>query len=449
VSAAALAHATGPPHGGASVLDVEREKLDVIGRMSSSVAHELKNPLATIVATTQSLLTFWTVPGLGRAGGAAAGPPGHSEQLHEDLELILAEAKRASEIVTTLLSFVKQQPSELRPVSLPGVMRRISVLLAHDLSLQNVTLVTPGAGADADEGSGPWVLGSENQLLQVLVNLVANAQQALTAARGAGTVRVAFTAVADDRVAILVDDDGPGVPREARERIFEPWFTTKSVTHGTGLGLPIVRSLVERHGGTIRVDDAPGGGARFVVELPRHTGAVTALVPDETRAARAEASAARVRLAADACVEPPHPTAEAAGPRVLIVDDEPGIRRIVGRFLRKCGYQVEEAGTGRAAVGALQVSPFDAVISDLRMPGFSGKDLFDHVRREHPELVSRFVLTSGDMLRKETQQFVQQADCLYLEKPYELTDLLAVLERICGAPREARARLTSVAGGRR
>lgn len=445
MSAAAVITATGPPygappHGTGPVLDVEREKLDVIGRLSSSVAHELKNPLATIVATTQSLLTFWTVPGLGRGGAAAP-----AEQLHEDLELILAEAKRASEIVTTLLSFAKQQPSEARPVSLTSVMRRMHVLLAHDLSLQNVTLVTPVAEADSGEGAGPWVLGSENQLLQVLVNLVSNAQQSLSAARGAGIVRVSHAALAGERVAILVDDDGPGVPGEVRERIFEPFFTTKSVTHGTGLGLSIVRSLIERHGGTIRVDDAPGGGARFIIELPRYTGAVSAPPANE---ARAQATAARVRLAADACVEPPQPT-EAAGPRVLIVDDEPGIRRIVGRFLRKCGYQVEEAGTGRAAVAALRVSQFDAVISDLRMPGFSGKDLFEHVRAEHPGLVSRFVLTSGDMLRKETQQFVQQAECLYLEKPYELTDLLAVLERICGAPREARARLTSMAGGRR
>ena len=442
MSAAAVVTATGPPYDAGPVLDVEREKLDVIGRLSSSVAHELKNPLATIVATTQSLLTFWTVPGLGRGGAAAP-----AEQLHEDLELILAEAKRASEIVTTLLSFVKQQPSEGRPVSLPVVMRRMHVLLAHDLSLQNVRLVTPVAETDLGDGGwgGPWVLGSENQLLQVLVNLVSNAQQALTAACGAGTVRVSHAELTGERVAILVDDDGPGVPQEVREQIFEPFFTTKSVTHGTGLGLSIVRSLIERHGGTIRVDDAPGGGARFIIELPRCTGAVLAPSGNEVRA---QASAARVRLAADACVELPQPT-EAAGPRVLIVDDEPGIRRIVGRFLRKCGYQVEEAGTGRAAVAALRASQFDAVISDLRMPGFSGKDLFENVRAEHPELVSRFVLTSGDMLRKETQQFVQQAECLYLEKPYELTDLLAVLERICGAPREARARLTSMAGGRR
>jgi CheY-like chemotaxis protein len=93
-------------------------------------------------------------------------------------------------------------------------------------------------------------------------------------------------------------------------------------------------------------------------------------------------------------------------------------------FLRKCGYRVEECANGRVAVAALRVHRFDAVVSDLRMPDLSGEELFEVVRRERPELVERFVLTSGDLLRRGTQQFVQEAGCLFLEKPYELTDLL-------------------------
>jgi len=116
---------------------------------------------------------------------------------------------------------------------------------------------------------------------------------------------------------------------------------------------------------------------------------------------------------------------------VLLVDDEAGLRRIVSRYLRRFGFRVEEAPTGLAAAAALMSGSYDAIISDMRMPGFSGKQLFELVQREHPELIPRFVLMSGDLMRQETQRFVEQAGCLSLEKPYELNDLLALLQRVC------------------
>jgi len=443
-SVVAVVPSTGPPGGAPALSVVEREKLHVVGRMSSSVAHELRNPLATIVATTQSLLAFWTLPGLGRGPGGDAPDPAPSEQLREDLELVLAEAKRASEIVSTLLSFVRRQEGSVAPVSLSAVVRRARALLAHELEAQRVKLEEFGTGGAAD--GAPWVLGNENELLQVLVNLIANAQQAVGSSRGGGVVRVGVERVESGRVALVVEDDGPGVPAEARERIFEPFFTTKGSGEGTGLGLSISHGIVERHGGTIGVGASPAGGARFSVELP-------AIAVSEAIAAAVTPGVdtlARVRLAAAACALVPTAEAESGaggGPHVLLVDDEPGIRRIVGRFLRKCGYRVEECANGRVAVAALRVHRFDAVVSDLRMPDLSGEELFEVVRRERPELVERFVLTSGDLLRRGTQQFVQEAGCLFLEKPYELTDLLAVLERVCGAPAAAQLRL--VGGGAR
>jgi len=438
----AIVPSTGPPGGAPALSVVEREKLHVVGRMSSSVAHELRNPLATIVATTQSLLAFWTLPGLGRGPGGDAPGPATGEQLREDLELVLAEAKRASEIVSTLLSFVRRQEGSVAPVSLAAVVRRARALLAHELEIQRVKLEEFGTGGAAD--GAPWVLGNENELLQVLVNLIANAQQAVGSSRGGGVVRVGVERLESGRVALVVEDDGPGVPAEARERIFEPFFTTKGSGEGTGLGLSISHGIVERHGGTIGVGASPAGGARFAVELP------AIAVPDALVAAVTPGTdtLARVRLAAAACALEPTADAESGeGPHVLLVDDEPGIRRIVGRFLRKCGYRVEECANGRVAVAALRVHRFDAVVSDLRMPDLSGEELFEVVRRERPELVERFVLTSGDLLRRGTQQFVQEAGCLFLEKPYELTDLLAVLERVCGAPAAAQLRL--VGGGAR
>jgi len=406
----------------------EREKLNLLGQMSSSVAHELKNPLATIVATTQSLLTFWTLPGgplhLGPAptrGGRQLPTKAHLTQLREDLQLVLAEAKRASDIVATLLSFVRRQSAARQPVSVPDVVRRAALLLAHDLEVQNVHLVV--APTAAASNGGPFVLGSENQLLQVLANLITNAGQALMTQSGGGTVVIECGAAGSREVRVAVEDDGPGVPAELREKIFSPFFTTKPDGQGTGLGLPISQQIVEAHGGTLSLEEGAGGGARFVVTVPAlPTGAATARRDVAARAAA-----------------PAPPAEHASGTRVLLVDDEAGLRRVTARYLRQCGFGVDEAATGPAAVTALRTGSYDAILSDMRMPGFSGRDLFNLVRRDRPELVSRFILVSGDLMRQETVRFVEHAGCPTLEKPYELADLLTLLDQVCSSAAPDRA----------
>ena len=400
----------------------EREKLNLLGQMSSSVAHELKNPLATIVATTQSLLTFWTLPGgplhvSATRSGRRLPTKAHLTQLREDLQLILAEAKRASDIVVTLLSFVRRQSADRQPVSVPEVVRRAVLLLAHDLEVQNVhLLVPPTAAADG----GPWVQGSENQLLQVLANLITNAGQALMMQARAGTVLIECAMAGDAEVRLAVEDDGPGVPADLRDKIFSPFFTTKPDGQGTGLGLPISRQIIEAHGGTLSLEDGARGGARFVVTLPA-----------------LQVGVAAVRRESAAEVAPPPPREHASGTRVLLVDDEAGLRGVTARYLRRCGFGVDEAATGAAAAAALRNADYDAILSDMRMPGFSGRDLFNLVRHDRPELVSRFILVSGDLMRQETVRFVEQTGCHTLEKPYELADLLTLLDQVC-APAPAR-----------
>jgi len=424
-----LVHAPEPRAGPArdvAPAEAEREKLDVIGRISSSVVHDLKNPLATIVATTQSLLTFWALPGgplhrsSGRTGQRAL-TAAHLKQLREDVELILGEAWRASDIVGNLLSFVRRQSTTLEAVSVVDVLRRAALLFGHDLEVQDVRLVVSTLPHVTPDG-GPWVLGNDNQLLQVLANLITNAQQALVAHRGGGTITLGCS-VSGDAVEVAVEDDGPGIPQDQRETVFQAFYTTKPPGQGTGLGLSISADIVAGHGGTLRVEDGAAGGARFVMQLPRLSeGAATA----------AAARAGALKPAAAPAVD------HGQAPRVLLVDDETGLRRIVARYLRRFGFRVEEATTGLAAAAALMSGSYDAIISDMRMPGFSGKQLFELVQRERPELIPRFVLMSGDLMRQETRRFVEQTGCLSLEKPYELNDLVALLQRVC-RPTTARA----------
>jgi two-component system NtrC family sensor kinase len=387
----------------------EREKLSLLGQMSSSVAHELKNPLATIVATAQSLLTFWTLPGGPLHIGARQRLPAKAQliQLREDLQLVLSEARRASDIVLSLLAFVRRQPAQVQAVSMADLLRRAALLLGHDLEVQNVRLVVTAAAGDG----GPWVRGRENQLLQVLANLITNAGQALAMQRGGGTVIVECGEGENDDVVVSVEDDGPGVPAELRDQIFRPFFTTKPDGQGTGLGLPISLQIMQAHGGTLSLEDGTRGGARFVLRLP--------------------ASLAGPSGVERTCPTAAPPPERAAVARVLLVDDEPGLRGVTARYLRRCGFGVDEVATGSAALAALKTAAYDAILSDMRMPGFSGRDLFDLIRREWPALAARFILVSGDLMRQETARFVEQTGCHTLEKPYELADLLTLLDQVC------------------
>ena len=388
--------------------DVQADKLRIIGQMASSIAHELSNPLATIVASIQGILAF-------QQSTLASPEPGGNggTQLRADLDLILAEARRAGDIVNGLLAFVREPSSDGHPASLQDALDRVKVIAQNHLKIYDISLHTPNSAREythlcLEHGSG--------QLQQILLNLIINAQQAITAENSSGNIFVTLWMEDADTAAIAVADDGPGIPPEIQTRIFEPFFTTRTDRGGTGLGLSICQDLIQRLGGSIEVTESPQGGACFIVRLPvvedRDSG--TAVAPGEKTTST------------------PSPAFE-CGHKVLLVDDEPGIVRSVGRYLSSLGYDVTSATSGEEAITALRHGSFDAVVSDLRMPGLSGEDLYALVQSEFPKLARRVVFASGDMMREETQQFLRQTGCLALQKPYELSELTDALDRLCTA----------------
>ncbi|MFN8647795.1 MAG: ATP-binding protein [Gemmatimonadales bacterium] len=413
---------------------IQRDKLSLIGHMASSIAHELSNPLATIVASTQAILSFWP-----RGGGPAgprevAGAPADwtpsgvpLRQLREDLELILAEARRAGDIVHGLLASARQDPPEWRIVSLADVVRRTVGLCRHHLKLHNVTLQAPYF--DPHEGYPLWsrIRGDANQLQQVLLNLVINAEQAISAHRGFGTVRITLAPDGPDRILLTVEDDGPGVPSGQHEAIFRPFYTTKPRGQGTGLGLSISAEIVRAHGGSIAVTAHTGGGAAFRLSLPSLAASDRAAGPDAGAPDRPPTPTLSLP-------EPALPMVTGEAQRILLVDDESGIRRSVGRYLRRAGYQVTDVPSVQAALNALSTARYDVIVSDLRMPGLSGEEFFRRLEREHPEMRRRIIFTSGDMLREETQDFLNTAGCPALQKPYELGELVQLIASLLPAP---------------
>jgi two-component system NtrC family sensor kinase len=218
------------------------EKMSAVGQLAGGVAHEINNPLGGILAFAQIM----------------SRDEGRTPEDQESLKLISEAAVRAKRIVESLLRFSRRPRSEEKgPVELSQVVDDALFLLQSQLKDGRIEVVRRFQPVVA--------LGNANQLQQIVVNLVVNAVQAMG---GEGRVTVATGPAEGGRVAFSVADSGPGVRPEVARRIFEPFFTTKPEGQGTGLGLSICYQIAEEHGGAIRLEQEPGDGARFVVELP-------------------------------------------------------------------------------------------------------------------------------------------------------------------------------------
>jgi two-component system NtrC family sensor kinase len=204
-----------------------------------------------------------------------------------------------------------------------------------------------------------------------------------------------------DGVAVTVEDDGPGVPDQIAERIFEPFFTTKAEGQGTGLGLSICHGIVREHGGRISLGKRSSGGASFRVELP--TGKPASITPAQG-------------------VPVAHRDL-----RVLVVDDEPHILHYMRATLETWGHSVHVAEDGAEAITLMRTEPFDIIITDIRMPNLGGREMYEALRAERPDLASRVVFSTGDTVRGDTLAFLESLGRPYLRKPFSLGQLRSAL----------------------
>ncbi len=364
----------------------QAEKLSAIGELVSGVAHELNNPLTVIRGYAQLLC--------GQNGSEAA---------ERELRAISQHAERAARVVQGLLTFAREHPRIQETVDLNAVLQ--SVLDACEPQMAGAGIrVIPELAAGL-----PRVQGDHYQLQQVFVNILTNAEQAMAQAGRGGEIRVRTSITGDGQLLVAIADNGPGIPAALADRIFDPFFTTRAEQQGTGLGLSICYGIVRAHNGRVWVESAEGQGATFYVMLPAFG-----------RVRVAEEPMPREREAQLAPTGRPNP---AAGSRVLVLEDEVEIATLVERFLEDIGCRVSVAHEGQAALDLAHEHQFDVVLTDLKMPGMSGRAFFAHLSRLNPEMAGRVVFVTGDVVSPETKRYLQETGRPHLAKPFSLDDL--------------------------
>lgn len=357
---------------------LQSEKMSSVGQLVSGVAHELNNPLTGIMGFAQLLLMREL-----------------DETARKHVETVYSEAERASKIVNNLLTFARRRKAQKELADLNALIERVVELRNYDLRVRNIDI-----DLELDPQLPPTMVDT-NQIQQVFLNLVLNAEQAMKEETGEGSLRIR-TGAGNESVQVSFRDTGPGMSAETLRRIFDPFFTTKDAGAGTGLGLTISYGIIEEHGGRIWAESELGAGTAFFIELPIIAGMAAAPKQPEREVPAGDSD--RVR-------------------RILVVDDEDAIQKLLTGVLEMDGHTVVIANNGREALDRIAREPFDLIISDIKMPVMGGADLYKHLRDAGNSLAGRIVFITGDTVAPDTRRFLQGVENAVLSKPFRLRDV--------------------------
>ncbi|MFO0998110.1 MAG: PAS domain S-box protein [Alphaproteobacteria bacterium] len=382
----------------------QSQKMQAVGQLAGGIAHDFNNLLTAMIGFCDLLLLRHR--------------PG--EQSFADVMQIKQNANRAANLVRQLLAFSRQQTLQPKVLNLTDVLAELSHLLRRLIG-ENIELQMVH-GRDLG-----LVRGDQGQFEQVIINLAVNARDAMV---GGGTLTIRTSNVTPEQssefgelllpignyILIEVIDTGMGIPKEIIGRIFEPFFSTKEVGSGTGLGLSTAYGIVKQTGGFIFVDSEPGKGATFRIFLPRHNPSA-----EEKRAAEANTR------------EVAKSDLSGAG-TVLFVEDEDPVRTFGVRALRNKGYKVLEAKTGEAALEVIDKTnePIDLVITDVVMPKLDGPGLIRELRTRAPQ--TKIICISGYAEEAFRKRIDQSQDVVFLPKPFSLNQLASKVKEVLGGP---------------
>jgi len=355
----------------------ETARLASIGELAAGVAHEVNNPLTSVLGYPEMVLRS-SIP----------------DEYRKDIQTISDETQRAAKIVQNLIFFARKSGTEKQYIDLNSIVNRALEMKTYDFKVSNISV---------NSELSPKILKTmvdEHQLVQVLLNILTNAEQAIHEAGRAGHIDVR-TRELDNRLEITIKDDGPGMPPEVLSKIFEPFFTTKEVGRGTGLGLSISYGIVKQHGGDVWVENSAAKGTKFHINLP-------VAGPEESALSQVAPAASLAKVTR----------------HLLVVGDEPHIRDLLRRYLMSERYTVDLASGGREAWRKLTNMEYSCIILDLKMPGMSGRELYQRMRRSSQTLANKVVLISGDTISLDTRDFISQMGNPLITKPFSLGELM-------------------------
>jgi PAS domain S-box-containing protein len=371
---------------------IQAEKLASMGQMLAGVAHELNNPLTAILGVSELLRDR----------------EGIDESAKRQLEMTHRQARRAARIVQNLLEFSRPASPQKKSLDMNTIIERTLQLHEHSLKRNNVQVEfhpTPGL---------PAVIGDANQLIQIFLNLISNAEQAIHEVRTSGRIQI-HVAQSGGRVTTTVQDDGVGIKPETLPKLFDPFFTTKRPGGGTGLGLSICMSIVREHGGNILAETLPAGGAAFTVSLPAVARTVNTLKDLDTSSG-----------------EWIPPSMDLLHNRsLLVLDDEESIRMLLSEGLTAHGLQVNCAGTAEQALSLVLGRKFDVILCDLKLagsgPNSDGYSVAERLRVAAGTNKPEIIFMSGDVF---TEQDKGPSDARRLQKPFRISDVLNLLMEV-------------------
>ena len=379
------------------------DRMASLGTLAAGVAHEMKNPLAYVLASLDFAARQAQAIGRLFEARAEGGPPAEIDLLEQSIAQAREGAERVNAIAKDLRTFARAEEDARAAIDVTAVLESSIRMVWHEIR-HRARLVR-------DFGEVPRVLANEARLGQVFINLLVNAAHAIPeGSAAANEIRVTARRDQAGRAVIEVKDTGSGISEEHLGRIFDPFFTTKPAGSGLGLGLSICHGIVTALGGEISAESRVGEGSVLRVTLPP-----------------APAKSDRPRP-----VEPAPPEAPKRRAKILLIDDEPAFRGSIAHLLGLT-HDVTAAASAREALDRiLGGERFDLLLCDLMMPEMTGIDLYEELHRAAPEQAARMVFLSGGAFTARAQAFLKRVPNAHLEKPFTMGDLHALIGALLG-----------------
>lgn len=386
----------------------ESERHAALGRLAAGVGHEINNPLTYLALSLESIESWARDTDTRKTNSQQTPIPA---DIREALDNAREGTERIRLVVDGLRNYTRTTAGEFRRLSLEDIARSALRVASHHV--QHV------AKLELDLGRTAVISGDESRLVQVVVNLITNAAQAIAESNADGEIVISVRTFTqpDGQAALEVRDGGPGISPENLRRLAEPYFTTRATSGGTGLGLFLSRGIMEQHNGCLEIESTLGKGTVVRIVLPPAGVDIEGeVVKNDSVEITSESRDIVTRK------------------RVLLIDDEPLVARVMARTLAPyCDVSVADSGSNAIAVLDSQgedAPPFDVVLCDLMMPGMTGIELADFLGSKNPELRRRMLFLTGGAVTSAAADFLERDDVRFLSKPVGVQELVHAIDQV-------------------